>query len=129
MSWLQQLGGLLGQYAGGQPGGNPVDDFGQFAQGAPPDALAHGIAHAFRSDQTPPFPNMLGQLFGQSDPHQRAGLLNTLMGAVGPGLMQQALGGMFGGGQVTPEQAARMSPHQVQQLAGMAEQQDPGIID
>ena len=64
MSWLQQLGGLLGQCAGANAQQAPpdaYDHFGQFAQSAPPDTLAQGIAHAFRSEQTPPFPQMLGQ--------------------------------------------------------------------
>ena len=40
---------------------------------APPSALANGIASAFRSDQTPPFGQMVSHLFGQSDPQQRKG--------------------------------------------------------
>jgi hypothetical protein len=130
MSWLQQLGGLLGRYAGGGPGdGREQDDFDQFARAAPPDTLAQGIADAFRSDRTPPFAEMAGHLWGQSDPDQRAGMLNTLVGALGPGIVQQILGGMFSGGQVSPHDAARVPTQAFQQLAGLAEQRDPGIID
>jgi hypothetical protein len=136
MSWLQQLGGLLQQYAGASPQQAPASadsDFSQFAQAAPPDALAQGIAHAFRSDQTPPFASMVGQLFGQSSPDQQAGLLNTLIAAAGPSVLQQVmgggLGGLLGGGQVSPQQAAQVHPDVVGQLAGYAEQQNPSIID
>lgn len=134
MSWLQQIGGLLQQYAGASPGQAPPDvhnDFQQVAQAAPPQTVANSLAAAFRSDQTPPFGQMVSQLFGQSDPNQRAGLLNTLVGAVGGGGLPGALSGLLGGGQgqVTPEQASQVPPQAIQQFASQAAQQDPGIID
>jgi hypothetical protein len=136
------LGNLLQQYLGGQQGANaaqPEDDFDRVAQAAPRSAVAQGVTQALRSDQTPPFPQMVSQMFGQSDPNQRAGMLNQLLGSLGPGLLSSvaggALGNLFGGGgnqdqaQVTPEQAARMSPEQVQEIAEKAEQQNPSIVD
>jgi hypothetical protein len=132
MSWLQQLGGMIQQYAGISPDQAPPqvhDDFRQFAQAAPRDALAAGIAEAFRSDRTPPFEQMVGQLFGQSPPHQQAGLLNSLLGAVGPQLASQVLGGLVGGGQLSPHQAQQVSPGMVEQLAAQAHRRDPSIID
>ena len=63
MSWFDELGGLLQQYAGGnQPTQTTEQDFDQAATVAPRDAMSQGLAEAFRSDQTPPFANMLGQL-------------------------------------------------------------------
>jgi hypothetical protein len=146
MGWLNQIGGLLEQYAGGQnPPRSVDDDFDQVARAAPHEELTQGIAGAFRSDQTPPFPRMVGQLFGQSDNHQRAGLLNALLGAAGPAVLSQVLGGGGGGGgplgalsgllgaggqpRVTPEMAARVPPEAVEQLAAQAERQNPSIID
>lgn len=140
MSWMQQLGGLLQQYAGADVAQAPPQahqDFSQLAQAIPPNLLAQGIAHAFRSDQTPPFEQMVGQLFGQSDPHQQSGLLNTLLQAADPALVGQALSGgglsglagLLGGGQVGPQQAAQVPPNAVEQLAGLAMQQDPSIVD
>jgi hypothetical protein len=132
MGLMQQFGNLLSQYVGAQPQQPPenaADHFNQVAAGAPPDAMAQGINHAFRSDQTPPFPQMVGQLFGNSDPQQRAGLLNTIMGAAGPGLLNQVLGGGFGGGQATPEQAAQVDPGQVQQAVEQAQQHNPGLLE
>ena len=54
--------------------------------------LAEGLAHAFKSDQTPPFEQMVSGLFGQSNPDQKAGLLNQLLAALGPGGVAQVLG-------------------------------------
>jgi hypothetical protein len=137
------LGSLLQQYAGNNPA-NPAqaeDDFDQVAQNAPPSDLAQGVTEAFRSDQTPPFPQMVGQLFGQSDSGQRAGMLNQLLGSIGPSVLSSiaggALGNLFGGHsdanaaapQLTPEQASTMTPEQVQQIAEKAEQHNPGIVD
>ena len=42
-----------------------------------------GVSEAFRSDQTPPFPIMLGQMFGQTDDHWRMGIVNQLLGGLG----------------------------------------------
>jgi len=81
---------------------------------------------------------MVSQLFSQSDGNQRAGLLNTLAGAVGPQLLSQVLGasglsgpaGLFGGqGPVTPQQADRLPPQVVEQMAAQAERHDPSVVD
>jgi hypothetical protein len=135
------LGSLLQQYAGSHPV-NPdqaENDFDQVAQTASSTDLAQGVTQAFRSDQTPPFPQMVGQLFGNSDSGQRAGMLNQLLGSLGPGVLSSiaggALGNIFGNHnsnaapQVTPEQAQQMSPQQVQEIAEQAQQQNPGIMD
>lgn len=137
MGWMEQLGGLLQRYAGANAAQAPPevhDHFDQVAQAAPPQALAGGIASAFRSDQTPPFGQMVSQLFGQSNPQQRAGLLNTLLATAGPSLLQQfgsGTGGFpaIGQGQVTPEQASQMSPTTIEQIASQAGSQNPSVID
>jgi len=134
------LGNLLQQYLGGagaaNAGGKAADDFDQVAQNAPRASVAQGIASALRSDQTPPFPQMVSQLFGQSDQNQRAGMLTSLLGGAGGGVLSSVAGGalskIFGNSvptQVTPEQAAQVSPEQVQELAEKAQQQNPGIVD
>jgi hypothetical protein len=132
------LGNLLQQYLGGGANANQAqaaDDFDRVAQQAPREDLARGVTQALRSDQTPPFPQMVGQLFGHSDPNQRAGMLNQLIASLGPQLLSGAAGGvlgnLLGGGQtrVTPEQASQLSPEQVQDIAAHAEQQNPGIVD
>ncbi len=117
--------------------------FDEAAQSAQPQAIGDGVAAAFRSDQTPPFANMVGQLFGQSNGQQQAGVLNQLLGSINPGLLSGlaggALGRMLGGARdggggapaptVTPEQASQLTPDQVREIAAHAEQHDPGIVD
>lgn len=140
------IGNILQQYLGGQnPGqvqnGNPNqihDDFDQIANSVPRAHVAQGMSEALRSDQTPPFPQMVGQMFGNSNPNQRAGLLNQLLAQLGPGLLSAvgsgALGNILGGNrsgtpQITPEQAAQVTPQQVEELAAKAEQENPTIVD
>ena len=144
MSLLSELGPLLQQYAGSapaQPPANVDQHFDQVAGAAPKQEVAQGLAGAFRSDRTPPFGSMLGHLFQSSDPNQRAGLLNTLLGSVASGGAMQAVGGaagglgsilgMFGltGGHVTPQQAQSIPPEAVEKLANEAEKHDPSIVD
>jgi hypothetical protein len=137
------LGGLLQQYLGAgaaQPAAAAPDHFHQAAQAAPPDVVSHGLAEAFRSDQTPPFGQMVGQLFAQGTPDQKAGMLQQLLGSLNPAALT-ALGGtgalgslLAAGSSTTPgaisaQQASELSPGQVQQIAAHAEQQNPSVID
>jgi hypothetical protein len=114
---------------------NHDDHFHQVAQQAPKDLLGHGLSEAFRSDQTPPFPQMAAQLFGQSNSGQQAGMLNSILGALGPMAIASLAGGALskmmapGQTQITPEQAAKLSPQQVQDIATHAHEQQPGVID
>jgi len=88
---LQQFGGGVSTQA---PEGIDVErEFDHVAGQLPKDALAGGIAEAFRSDQTPPFANMLGGLFGNSGGSQQTSVLNILLSVVGPVLMQRMMGG------------------------------------
>jgi hypothetical protein len=111
--------------------------FDQVASAAPTEVLGQGVADAFRADSTPSFGSMVGQMFGQSDPQQRAGVLNELLRSVGPGVLAALGGGLLGrlsnpaasAPQVTPEQAAKVSPEQVQEIAARAEQHNPGVLD
>ena len=152
------LGSLLQQYVGGaMPPANQVQEhYDQVSQNAGSDLLSRGLAAAFRSDATPPFGQMAGQLFGQSNPNQQAGMLNTMIAGMGPAvlgaLLSKAggggsgalaglgglgglLGSLTGGGasttppQLTPAQASTLTPEQVQVIASHAEQANPGIVD
>ncbi len=140
MSWSNAINDILQRYAGagGGAAAAPDDahqDFRQVAANAPQDAVAGGLVEAMRSDRTPPFPEMASKLFAQSNPQQRAGLLNQLLGSIGPGALSGigglgSLAGLLGGGgQVTPEQANQVQPEQVQQLAAHAEQKNPSVVD
>ena len=136
------LNSLLQQYLGGaagQPAPNAADHYQQVAQSAPSSVVAGGLADAFRSDQTPPFADMVAKMFGQASPDQKAGMLNQLISALPPGALASilgsgALGGILssaGGGtpQLAPQDASKLTPDQVQQIAAHAEQRNPSIID
>jgi hypothetical protein len=138
MSWMDQIANVLQNYSqGNQAGAAPNDveqHFGQVAQAAPQSAVADGLSAMFRSSQTPPFAQMIGQLFSNSNGTQRASLLNTLLASgAGAGILSQLVQSagvtLPSGTQVTPETAAQISPEVVQQAAAHAEQHDPSIID
>ncbi len=129
MGLLDSLTQLLG-------GGNVSDQhFDQVAQSAPPDVLGKALAGAFRSNDTPPIGDMVGQLFGNSNSQQQAGMLNQLIATLGPAAAAALAGGALGrimspgATQVTPEQAAQMTPEQVQAVVEHAHTANPGIAD
>jgi len=127
--------GLLDMLAQAVGSGNGAPQFDQVAQQAPTDVLARGLAAAFRSDQTPAIGSMAGQLFGQSNSGQQAGMINQLMAALGPNVMAGLAGGVLGNvinpgqAQVTPEQATQLTPDQVEQLVNHANEVHPGVAD
>jgi hypothetical protein len=133
---LSKFLNILEQYRNVSPANPPQNvhqDYEKVAQDAPQGSLAGGLSTAFNSDQTPPFGQMLATLFGNSDPQQRAGILNQLISSVGPGVLASGalggLGGMLQGGQVTPEQAQQVPPEAVQKLGEHAQRQNPSIVD
>ena len=139
MGWADALSGILQRYSGGGGGtaSAPADahqDFQRVTQAVPQDVARDGVEQAFRSDQTPPFPQMVSQMYGQSDPNQRAGLLNRLLGTLGPGALAgipglSTLPSLLGGGQqVTPQQASQVPPHEVEQVAAHAERWNSGAV-
>jgi hypothetical protein len=138
MSLLDNLGSIVDQFTRGSASDADVHAaYDQVATAVPQGTLATGLGHAFKSDQTPPFEQMVSGLYGQSDPNQKAGLLNQLLGALGPGggsqlLASLGLGGLAGaaaGERVTPEQAQEVSPEAVQTIARQAATRDPSIMD
>ncbi|MFL6451983.1 MAG: hypothetical protein ACJ746_30600 [Bryobacteraceae bacterium] len=130
---LSDLLGMLQQYSGGTANSaNAEKDFDHVTNNVSPDHLASGIAGAFRSDSTPPFAQMVSSLFSNSDGQQRAGILNHLLNAAGPGASGGLLGNLLGGqaaGQVTPEQAQQITPEAVHDLAQQAEKNNPSILE
>ena len=120
-------------------GGDHVQDvdarFDEAAQQASPDELGAGVAEALRSDQTPPMGDMVSQLFGRSSSTEQAGLLNQILATLGP-----AVAGALGGGalgrvlrpgqtEVTPEDAAKVSPRDVSDIVTQAEKERPEVVD
>lgn len=109
--------------------------FDEVAQQAGPDVLGAGIAEALRSDQTPHISDMVGQMFGQSNSQQQAGMLNQILATLGPAAAAAIAGGVLsrimtpGSKQITPEQASQLSPEQVKDIVAQANDQNPGIAD
>ena len=130
MGILDSLGSLAGK-------DETHSAYDRLATSVPPETLAGGLSHAFNSDQTPPFEQMVSGLFGKSSPDQKAGLLNQLLGAFGSGQAAKILGsaglgslaGAAAGGAVTPQQAQQVPPEAVETLAQHAARQDPSIVD
>jgi len=138
MGLINEITDVLKQYSGGsaQVPSNVNEHFDQVAQTAPAGSIADGIAAAFRSDQTPPFGQMVSSLFGQSSGEQKAAMVNQLVASVGPSVLSQLAGGGAlagilgaGAGAITPAQAQSISPDTIQQLATHAEKADPSIVD
>ena len=137
MSLLDSVKDLLNQYSSGstQNTANAAEHFDQVAQAADHNTIADGLSAIFKSDQTPAFGNLVGNLFSQSSGEQKAGMLNQLLASVGPSALSQiagggALAGLLGGGnKLTADQAQNISPELVQQMAAHAEKSDPSIVD
>jgi hypothetical protein len=141
MSFLSAVGDLLKQYSAGNAAANPPANveqhFDQVAQAVPPSTLASGLAEAFRSGQTAPFPQLASQLFANGNGPQQAGVLNGLIAALGPEVIAKFAGGapnsplaaLLQSGSVTPAQAAGINPEEVEALTTHAQNQDPSIID
>ena len=132
---------ILKQYAAS--GANSTGDvFGHFdtvASQANPKDLGSGVAAALRSDATPSLGSTIGNLFGQSNPEQKAGVLNEIIQVLGPAGLASTGGGILGkllgaGAQgqatpITPSQAAQVSPTEAGTMAAAAQQQDGSIVD
>jgi hypothetical protein len=140
MTWTDELGNLLRKYTSGGAAAAPAPDvhahFDQVAQAAPASVIAEGLTAAFNSDKTPAFGQMLSTLFNNSNGEQKAGVINQLLSSVPPGALTQilsgaGLAGLMGGGQtgLTADQAQKVSPETVQQLATHAQTANPSVVD
>jgi hypothetical protein len=103
---------VLSQYQNSpnRPPPEVMQDFQVVADEAEPEDIGVGLEEAFRSEQTPPFEQMVSQLFSNSNAHQRAGLLNLL------------------GPRISPEEAQQVAPGDVESLAAEAAQRNPSIM-
>ena len=116
---------------------NVEEDFKAVAREAHADDLGAGLEQAFRSDDTPPFENMVGQLFQHSGPDQRAGLVNQLVNGLGPSATGMLGGGMLGNiirraienrQPVTPRDVQGVPQSEVESATAEAARNNPSII-
>jgi hypothetical protein len=139
MGWADGLGQVLQSALGGNASEADIHSaFDKVAGAAPQGEIAAGLSHVFNSDETPPFEKMLGGIFGQSSPDQKAAVLNQVLSGLGPsaGNILGSLGGLGGlasvlqgGGNVSATQAQQIPPQAVEELAAKARQINPGIVD
>jgi hypothetical protein len=133
MGLFDDMKGMLAQYASGAaPGGDAGAHFEQVAQSVDSGTVAQGIAAAMRSTDTPPFAQMVSQLFASGTSEQKMAMLNTLLSTVSPEQRSQLaalIPGLAAATSVTGAQAAAVSPAAVQALAQHVEQHDSGIVD
>ena len=123
--------------AGGASEAEVHSKFDQVAGAVPHSAMADGLAHAFNSDQTPPFEQMVSGLFANSNADQKAGLLNQVLGSLGPAALSKlagagglgSLAGILSGDSVTPQQAQQVSPDAIQVLAQRASGANPSLVN
>jgi hypothetical protein len=139
MTWTDKVGNLLKQYTSDGAAAQPAPDvhahFEEVAQAVPASAIAEGLTAALNSDKTPAFGQMLSTLFNNSTGDQKAGMINQLLSSVSPGTLSQVLSGaglagLVGAGNtpVTPDQAQKLSPEVVQQLATHAQSSNPSVV-
>jgi hypothetical protein len=99
------------------------------------DQLANGVSGMFRDQGTPPYEQMVGQLFGSSNNFQRAGLLNQILRTAGPAIAAAVAGGALknvlanGKDQITPAEAAQVPPSQVEDLVKKTREAAPQLAD
>jgi hypothetical protein len=114
-------------------------DFDQVVRQTPREEITNGLSEAFRSDQTPSFGQMVGKVYGEGNPEQRAGMVNLLLEGAGANMLdsinhESLLGGMViqhvsERVAITPEQAAQLMSEEVELLANQAEKENPAIVD
>jgi hypothetical protein len=131
---------VLGQYSRQpyQPPPHVIEDFDQVAREVPAEELEDGLVEAFDADETPPFEEMVGQLYDRSDDDTRAGLLNEILGSLPGGIAGGLAGGALGGflqrfGQgaqppISPRDVRDIPAREVEIAAREAAQRNPGIL-
>ena len=137
MTWMNAIGGILEKYTNADPSQASQDvhqHFDAVAQAAPQSSLAQGLAAAFNSDQTPAFGQMVSNLFNQSSPDQKAGMLNQLLASAGPAvtalLASKGLSGLVNSsGQVNSQAASQVSPDVIAEVAAHAQAHNPSVVD
>jgi hypothetical protein len=133
MALLEDVKGILSQYtAGASPSGDPGAHFQEVARSVETDTLTQGIAAAMRSDQTPPFAQIVSQLFASGSSDQQSAMVNTLLSSITPeqrATISAAIPGLGGDPAGAGGRPAATTPASIRKLAQQAEKQDVGIID
>src|SRR5262245_26737931 len=128
MSLLDDMTSMLSRYASGTAPAADIDShFQHVAQSVDSTTMAQGIAEAMRSDQTPPFAQIVSQLFASGSSDQKTAMLTTLLSAVGPEKQAELaalIPGLAGAASASSVPASALTPQDVQSLAQHVEQHD-----
>ena len=133
MGLLEDVRTLVAQYV--SHGGSPQDvasNFSRVVDAADAEALSPGITEALRSDKTPPFAQMVSELFTNASPDQKVGMLNALLGSASPELQATLRSIIPGAGttaSISRTHAENVSPDVVTTLAEKVEEHNPRVID
>ena len=113
MTWMD----VLSRYRNSPTALPPTvdDDFDTIATQVPRHDLSDGLEEAFRSEQTPPFEQMVRRLFEHSDADQRAGAVNRVRETLGRGPL-------------TPDEARDLDPRDIEHLTAQARASSPNIM-
>ena len=132
MGLLDDVKGMLAQYAAGTPpAGDASAHFDQIAQSVDRNTLAKGIAAAMHSTDTPPFAQMVSQLFANGSAEQKMAMISTLLSSITPEQRAQLTSMIPGLAGVASGAASptAIPPSAVQSLAQHVEQHNPGIVE
>lgn len=139
MSIKKDVDSLLQQYAAetGVYSTQKVEsDFMEMSDQVATEQVLTGLSEAIRSEQTPPFDQMVCQAFEQGNSDQRAGVLNQLLDGAGPAIVASLteIGVLRApeGEQApvfTPELAEQLPSELVRKIAQEAAHHNPGIIE
>jgi hypothetical protein len=132
MGLLDDVKGMLTQYTTGTaPAGDPATHFDQVTQSIDANTVAQGIAAAMRSSDTPPFAQMVSNLFANGNAEQKMAMLTTLLSSVSPEQRAKLSALIPGLSSVTSGASAptAIPPSAVQALAEKVEQHEPGVVD
>jgi hypothetical protein len=140
------LASILKQFSGASPVDAQAAEqhFESAAENAHPELLSDGLSAMFKSAQTPPFGQMVSQLFGNANADQQSAMLNQILASLSPqalnnllnrdGPLRSALGNVKAPDAYTPISVAAsdvvsIAPAQVEQITNHAEQNNPGVVD
>ena len=132
MGLLDDVKGMLAQYAAGTaPAGDATAHFDQMAQAVDQSTIAQGIAAAMRSTDTPPFAQMVSQLFANGSAEQKMAMIGTLLSSLSPDQRARITSMIPGLASVASGAASptAIPPSAVQSLAEHVEQHDPGVVE
>jgi hypothetical protein len=131
MAFLDQIGGLLDQYASGQGAASREEaqqHYDQIARHVPPDVLRGEIGPALGGLDASQVEERVGRSAAQMTPEQRGGMLSGLLGGLaGAGGLRDVLG-RIGVDPTVASNPQNASPQDVAKVAAYAKDNRPDLF-